>query len=436
MILFFAAAFDKGSRSLSMALRSLWLHKLRAFLSVLGIIIGTAAVVALMAFGEGSMQDALADIQRQGATNIIVRSVKPPEDGAATQRSFVANYGLTRQDYEYLTSLPTVTRHVPLRVFKQEIRFLGRSYIGRVVGTTPRYSDVHQLDLVSGRFLTLDDEENIENVAVLGSELAKALFPFEEPLGEAVIIGKDHYRIVGVLNSRMPTGGSGGSQAAEVFDDDFYIPLSTCNARFGDRVFVRETGSRSGERVELHQITMTVESMDTVRATGEVVRAWLKEKHGRKADWAVTVPLDKLEEARRARSRYTWLLGLIAGISLLVGGVGIMNIMLATVTERTREIGIRRALGAKHGDITAQFLIEAVVQTSIGGLAGVLLGLLIAMGLPEVVKLFTESHLPAKINVLSIYLALGVSCGTGMVFGLYPALRAAHLDPIEALRAV
>lgn len=437
MVLFVSSTFEKGIRSFTLALRSLWLHKMRAFLSVLGIIIGTAAVIALMAFGEGSMQDALEDIKRQGATNIIVQSVKPPEDGSA-QRSFVVSYGLTRTDYDYLTTLPTIARHVPLRVFKQDVRYLGRTYTGRVVGTTPRYADVHKFDVVSGRFLTDDEEENMENNAVLGSHLAATLFPFDDPVGQAVVIGKNHYRIVGVLGWRMPTGGSGGSQAAEEFNDDIYIPLSTCNVRFGERVFVRQPGSRMGvgERVELHQITMTVDGMERVRTTGNIIRNWLERTHGRKRDWTVTVPLDRLEEAERARDRGTMLLVMIASISLVVGGIGIMNIMLATVTERTREIGIRRALGAKRRDITMQFLIEAMVQTTIGGVLGVLLGLGVVATLPLLVHAAGWGNLPARIHVLSIFLALFVSVGVGVLFGWYPARRASLLDPIEALRHV
>ncbi len=436
MLLFIPNVVAKGLRSFELALRSLWLHKMRAFLSVMGIIIGTAAVISLMAFGEGSMQDALDDIKRQGATNVIVRSVKPPEDGASSQRSFVAEYGLKWEDYAYLSRLPSVIGHVPLRVFPQEVRHLGRAYLGRVVGTTPRYADVHQFDVVAGRFLTPEDEEKMVNNAVMGSDLAAQLFPFENPLGKAVIIGKNHYRIVGVLGWRMPTGGSGGSQAAEDFNDDLYIPLSTCNVRFGERVYVRQTGSRSGERVELHQITLTIDHMDRVRPTGDLVRDWLERTHARKKDYAVTVPLDRLEEAERAKNRYKMLLVLIASISLVVGGIGIMNIMLATVTERTREIGIRRALGAKRRDITAQFLIEAVVQTSIGGMAGVLLGLGVVFLVPFLAEWVLSAHLPAKIHVPSIFLGLGVSVGVGVLFGLYPARRAAYLDPIEALRHV
>jgi putative ABC transport system permease protein len=436
VVLFISSSVAKTYRSFTLALRSLWLHKLRAILSVLGIIIGTGAVIALMSFGEGSMQDALEDIRKQGATNIIIRSVKPPEDGANPSRSFVANYGLTTEDYEYLRSLPTVVGYVPLRVFPQEIRHLGRSRIGRVVGTLPRYAEVHKVTIVSGRFLTREDETTVQNNAVIGAGLASHLFPFDDPVDQSVVIGKNQYRIVGVLAERMPTGGSGGSQAAEEFDNDLYIPLSTCNALFGSKVFVRQTGSRMGESVELHQITLTVTDIDKVRSTGDVVRDWLEKKHGvKRPDWALTVPLDRLEEAERAKDRYLALMGMIAGISLLVGGIGIMNIMLATVTERTREVGIRRALGAKRKDIMMQFLIEAVVQTSIGGVMGVIVGLGFVFGLPPLVEAF-GGHLPASVHVPSIFLGMSASIVVGVHAGLYPAFRAAYLDPIEALRHV
>jgi putative ABC transport system permease protein len=212
-----------------------------------------------------------------------------------------------------------------------------------------------------------------------------------------------------------------------------YIPLETCKVRFGEKVFIRQSGSRSGEQVELSQVTLTIEDMEKVRPAGQVVRDLLESRH-MKADWAVTVPLDRLEEAERAKDRFTRLLVLIAGISLMVGGIGIMNIMLATVTERTREIGIRRALGAKRKDITLQFLVEAVVQTNVGGLVGVLLGVSLVYVIPFLAATITNTYLPAKLDVFSIFLSLGVAVGVGVIFGLYPAVRASRLDPIEALR--
>jgi putative ABC transport system permease protein len=428
-------AWEKGRRSLGLALRSLRLHKLRAFLSVLGIIIGTAAVISLMAFGEGSMQDALDDIKRMGATNIIVRSVKPPDDSVTARRTRIAIYGLTYDDYDrFLTNLGTgtVTRVVPMRVFRQEIRRLERMHNGRVVGTTPEYAEVNQLDLACGRFLHEEDDLRMRNVCVLGSTTAEKLFPFENPLGQTVRLGQHFYVIVGALRERMPTGGSGGSQAAENYNDDVYIPINTCQRRFGERIVIRQTGAFNFEQVQLHQITLTVSDIDKVRPAGEVIRKLLT--NHLKHDTDVTVPLDRLEEAERAKTRYELLLATIASISLLVGGIGIMNIMLATVTERTREIGIRRALGAKRRDITLQFLIEAVVQTTIGGVVGAFIGLAIVFGFPRLVMALWGTNWPAKVHVPSIFIALAVALIVGVGFGLYPAYRASRLDPIEALR--
>jgi len=423
--------WDKFSRSLLLAVRSLWLHKLRAFLSVLGIIIGTGAVIVLMAFGEGSMQDALEDIQRQGATNIIIRSEKPTDDSASSKKAFIASYGLTDADYQQFKMISTVEWDVPMRIFVgQEIRHLDRFVPnGRVVGTTGKYSLVNRFGMATGRFLVDDDDFNMANVAVIGSTLAATLFPFENPVGQSVVIGnKFEYRVVGVISDRLPTG-SGTGKVAEEFNNDVYIPLATCQLRFGEKVISRTSGSRSGEMVELHQITLKIAKMEQVRASGEDVRDILSRNHMR-TDWSVTIPLDRLEEAERARDRGTLLLAAIAGISLIVGGIGIMNIMLATVTERTREIGIRRALGAKRRDIVMQFLIEAVVQTSLGGLVGMSIGLLIVFGVPLLIAI------PVKLHVPSLFLALAASIITGVLFGVYPAIRAARLDPIEALRHV
>lgn len=439
------ALFDlpKLQRSVGLALRSLWLHKLRSFLSVLGIIIGTGAVIALMAFGEGSRQAALDVIRRQGATNIIVRSVKPPSDANA-RTTFIARYGLTKADYERFATINSITRLVPMRIFPQEVRRLGKVTTGRIVGTTPGYSEIHTLKLTAGRFLMDEDEYFSRDVCVLGAAVADRLFPYDEPLGQEVVIRGSDYRVVGVLAERTPLSGGGNSSqnTMEDFDYDVYIPLQTCRLRFGAVIFMRSSGSRSGEQVELHQITATVDAeiesrrgREQIKAVGDLIRQMLDERKERKADVSVTVPLDQLEQAEKTQEILKQLLVIIAGISLLVGGIGIMNIMLATVTERTREIGIRRALGAKRRDITMQFLIEAIVQTTLGGLAGVLLGLTAAYVLPPVLAWYwPQLSLPAQVLPESVFLSLGVSVGVGVLFGWFPAQRAARLDPIEALR--
>ena len=368
---------DKGRRTVVLALRSLWLHKVRTMLSILGIIIGTAAVISLMSFGEGSMQDALEDIKSLGATNIIVRSDKPPDDISTQTRSFVARYGITQKDYELFGTIPTVIRMVPMRIFPKPVYHDQYMWNSRIVATTPEYSEINKVPVASGRFLVDKDSEEMQNVCVLGSNAAAKLFPLDSPIDRAVLIDKFSYVVVGVVAERMPTGGSGGSQAAEDFNNDVYIPLGTAEGRFGKTVFLRQSGSRSGEQVEYSQVTLTVGDTEEVRAAGEAIKTIL-DKHPRK-DTQVTVPLDILEKAEREKARMTMLLGVIAAISLVVGGIGIMNIMLATVTERTREIGIRRALGATRHHIVWQFLVETGVLSSFGGLIGVALGVSLSL---------------------------------------------------------
>jgi putative ABC transport system permease protein len=424
-----------------LALRSLWLHKLRSMLSVLGIIIGTGAVIALMGFGKGSMEDALEDIRQQGTTNVIIRSVKSMDDSSVGRRSWVASYGLTWDDYNRCAHIDTVIGSVPMRVFPQDVRHLDKVYPNaRIVATTEDYQRINRFEMADGRFLVdgedqrdQGDDQLFRTVIVLGARVAEELFPFERAVGQTVVLNKEQYLVVGVIKDRMQRGTTGGGQTAEDFNKDVYIPIRTCRVRFGERIVIRQGGTRTGEQVELHQITLTVGEIDQVRSTGDIVYNLLDRYHTTKKDWEVSVPLDRLEAAERERDRFTFLLAVIAAISLLVGGIGIMNIMLATVTERTREIGIRRALGAKRRDITMQFIIEAVVQTFIGGLLGVVSGLVVLFGVPLLYRLF-DSKLPAKLDVWSIFLSLFVAVGVGVLFGWYPAFRASRLDPIEALR--
>ena len=431
--------WDKTRGTLVLALRSLWVNKLRAFLSVLGIIIGVAAVISMTAFGEGSMQDALEDIKRQGATNVIVNSLKPPDDGSSQRRSFVATYGLTYRDYNQFLLVDSVTRSVPMRILTaQEIRRLDRMQTGRVIGTTQDYDKVNQLDLAMGRFLIDSDNDedegdgrSMKNVCVLGSNVAEVLFPFVKPLGETIVLNKHQFIVVGVLKDRMALTSSSGIQ--EDYNNDVYIPLRTCRARFGETVMIKQSGARGGEKVELHQVTLTIEDTDKVLDAGAAIEDMLKTSHMRK-DWAVTVPLARLKEAERARDRYLQLLAFIAGISLLVGGIGIMNIMLATVTERTREIGIRRALGAKRNDITFQFLIEAITQTTLGGAIGVMVGFGGVYFVAWVSQFFWGTHVPFLFSRKPVLISAGASIAVGIFFGLYPAMKASRLDPIEALR--
>jgi len=435
-------------QQLRLGFRSLMLHKLRSALAVLGILIGVTAVIWLVAMGEGVSYQAQQQIKDLGATSIIVRSIKPAEESSRDVGSrFGISYGLLRDDYERIISnVPTVTRAVPMREISREVRHREHFIDGQVIGCTPDYFGMNRLKIARGRPISQVDMQGYSNVVVLAWEAAAKLFPIEDPLGRAVQLGTEFYVVVGIAAERTAAAAIGGSLDARQYDRDVYIPLSTFRARIGDRVFTVRAGATQLETVELTQITAVVEDMAEVDATADIIRALLERYH-KNVDYAVVVPKELLEQAETMRAMFNVLLLLIAGISLLVGGIGIMNIMLATVTERTREIGIRRALGATKGEIVQQFLWETVVLSGTGGLLGVLVGFLCGPtvnGIRQLVSTFLPevwTALPPNIRNLeprlapwSIIAAFGISVGVGIIFGIYPARRAANMDPIEALR--
>ncbi|MEX0613238.1 MAG: ABC transporter permease [Pirellulales bacterium] len=435
---------SKFLQTLRLGVKSLLLHKLRSGLAVLGIMIGVTAVIWLVAMGEGVSHQAQEQIKELGATNIIVRSIKPVGNSDQTAGMFVS-YGLLRSDYDRIsTTIPTIRRAVPLREISKEVRYLGRTVESRVVGCTPDYLAMNNLELGRGRFLSDRDLDRVDNVCVLAHETAGQLFPYEDPIGKTVQIEQDFYVIVGQTRSRTASGNIGGSFSGQDYNKDVYIPLDTLRARIGDQVFTSKAGSREGEIVQLSQITLTVGDIAEVDDTADVVRILLQRFH-KTQDYDVIVPKELLRQAEIMRMMFNVLLIVIAGISLLVGGIGIMNIMLATVTERTREIGIRRALGAKQRDIIQQFLTETVVLSATGGLLGVLIGFLCPYAIETVKWVLGEldlmADLPPVVHDLepliapwSVAAAFLISVGVGVVFGLYPARRAALMDPIEALR--
>ncbi len=435
-------------QQLRLGFRSLLLHKLRSALAVLGILIGVTAVIWLVALGEGVSYQAQQQIKNLGATSIIVRSIKPTEESNSESgsRSGIA-YGLLRDDYDrILANVPTITKAMPMREINREVRNGEFAIDATLVGCTPEYFDINRLGIERGRPLSAADMEYLDNVAVLAYEVAERLFPIEDPVGRAVQIGDEFYVVIGVAEQRTASAAIGGSLAARQYDKDVYIPLSTFRARIGDRVITVRGGTFQNETVELNQITAVVDDMKAVDSSADIIRDLLRRYH-KSLDYAVVVPKELLEQAETLRTMFNVLLLLIAGISLLVGGIGIMNIMLATVTERTREIGIRRALGATKGEIVQQFLWETVVLSGTGGLLGVAFGFLcgptVALVRQTISELFPEvwSSLPPNIRDLepllapwSIAAAFGISVGVGIIFGIYPARRAANMDPIEALR--
>jgi len=412
-----------------MGVKSVMLHKLRSSLTVMGIVLGVASVIVMLAIGEAGRYEAIRQIQELGATNIIVRSDKPTAEVEDEESEGLLIYGLTNDDLERIVgTIPSVVSATPIREFRKEFRNLEHSLEGRVVAVQPNYREMNVLEMSRGRFISQIDNDRFANVAVLAAETANTLFPFDDPIGKSVTIGGDHfYRIVGVTSEKAASGGTGGSLDAQDYNRDIYIPYTTDKVRFGEILMTQKAGGWEREQLEISQITVTVDKMDNVRETANIIQGLIDQYHDQE-DTSLVVPLDLLERAEQTQRTFTIFIGSIASISLLVGGIGIMNIMLATVTERTREIGVRRALGARRSDINRQFLAECVVLSGAGGLLGIALG----VGFSSFLTRFFD--MPTIIPFWSPTLAFGISVLIGIIFGTYPAFRAAQLDPIEALR--
>jgi putative ABC transport system permease protein len=393
---------------LRLGVRSLLLHKLRSSLSILGVVFGVAAVVAMSSVGEGARRESLEQIAGLGIDSVTARS-RPPVAGSAGP-------GLSLRDAESAMSVvPGVVAVAPIREAALPVESGGRSTEAAVVGTTPGYRSAARLALASGRFLTDLDVKDRKRVAVLGASVARTVFPMGEPRGERVRVGGDWYQVVGVLEGRGSSRTRPGPIRTRDVNRCVFVPLPALDRG-------KDTGPEG-----IDELVLRVGDADHVGPAAEVLKSLLRRTTGGEA-FDVIVPREILRQRERTQRIFNVVTGAIAFIGLLVGGIGIMNIMLASVAERTREVGVRRALGARKKDIAAQFLVESSLLTAAGGLLGAVLGMAGAV----VIHLF--AGWPTAIAPLLLLLALMMALLVGVGFGFYPAWHASRLEPMEALR--
>ena len=425
------------------AIQSMVTHPMRSLLTGLGVFIGVVSVLWLLAIGEGIGKQAEKEIMQLGANNLIVSSKKPSQDQRQQKGTWFISWGLTENDCRKITeSIPAITAAYPTReLSRRTVSADSSTQKAELLGCLPNYRDLHKLDLTKGRFLTEADNLAKAEVCVLATGLARDLFPFGDSIGKTVNIDGNLFTVVGEVAPRKNLKDKGKLGFKEFFEDNVYIPLETHWAKIFDFYFRGYDGSHL-----VSKLTLTIDDQTKLLSVAQMIRDILEKDHGME-DYQVTVPFELMQQAERAKMTFVGLMGLVAGISLFVGGVGIMNIMLATVTERTREIGVRRALGANRRDVVLQFLVETAALTGTGGLAGILAGFLCEPAYRNILDLMGkmaptlyESLPPSMQNMTpilvhwSLPLVFAIAVATGIIFGLYPARKASRMDPVDALR--
>ncbi len=405
--------------NIRLSLSGLTDHKFRSFLTMLGIIFGVASVIVMLSIGEGAKREAIAKYQDLGVNNIIVREKKLSDEELEEVRAKFSP-GLTLQDAAVIQEIvPGVSRIASQAEINSDVKYADKSVKSTVIGVTPDFLSMMNYSIENGAFIDERHYNSRLRVCVIGMGVATTLFQKENPIGQMIKIEDQWLEVVGVLASKTLFTETVGELAARDLNTDVYIPLSTFLTRF-PRQNVLEN--------QIQQITVQVENSNRLVESSKLIDEILKRHHFNNEDYGIVIPYELLKQEEKERQIYNFLLGSIAAISLIVGGIGIMNIMLATVMERTREIGIRRSIGAKKMDIMSQFVTEAVVISITGGLIGVFLGIALSL----TVSLFTD--VTTYIKAYSIFIAFAFSVIVGITFGYLPAKNAAKLKPVDSIR--
>jgi putative ABC transport system permease protein len=413
--------YQQWARDAQLGMQNLLLHGLRSLLTMMGMIFGVAAVVAMLSIGAGARQKVMALIEQMGVRNLIVEA-KETLDWQAHEKIRKISPGLTFEDYRViLDDVPGVVFSTPRKQLTPTKTLpKAQQDIPAIYGVDPDYQQIAGLHLTSGRFFNRDDEDRAAPVCVLGTAARWSLFGNSNPIDQYVKANEQWLRVIGVVSPQLSgqTDASGGSSVDA--NNLIYIPLTASIFRLED--------SYSDRRDEIDGIYLNLRQDANITQAGQVVRAILDASHHGAKDFNVVVPAELLAEQQRTERLFNAVMVAIASISLIVGGIGIMNIMLASVSERTREIGLRRAVGARQSDIVRQFVVEATTISFAGGSIGIVFGFVLSRLIAWLAGWSTI------VTASSIALAFLVSISVGLVFGIYPATKAARLDPVEAIR--
>ncbi len=402
---------------LTISLREgLWAHPLRTFLTMLGVLFGVAAVMAMLAINEGARQEAIKQVKQMGLHNVRIQALVMSKEELREARENLSQ-GLTQEDWQALKTIPTIKHAVPIKKISAEISRHHRKVRGRILGTLPEYQKVANFYPSEGRFILNEDIEHYRNICIIGENIRRELFFNQPALGEKIYLGPEVFVIVGVMENKNAPEGVLKAVSSDNLNSDIYIPITAALKKFQKNPLANE----------LDEISVMVESARQVRPTAAIIGRLLNKLHHEVEDFNIVVPEELLRQQRKTQEIFDIVMVCIASISLIVGGIGIMNIMLANVTERIQEIGIRRAIGASRQDVLRQFLVEALALSVIGGTIGIACG----WGFTVVISAYTGWE--TFITPLSIFLGFGVSTVVGVAFGIYPAWQAALLDPIRAL---
>ena len=439
--------------NLSVAFEAVIANKTRSFLTALGIIFGVAAVIAMLAIGNGAQQEILNQIKLVGVNNIVIEPIQEQTEeelsvqssGKVEKKKF--SPGLTMLDAESIARVIRGIENIsPEIVLETYVIRNGIRRSAKLVGVDPSYFSLSSFELNEGSIFNDEQIKNGTRVCVIGKSVKSKFFADSDPIGKMIKVGPHWLKVIGVLKERLYTQKSLDNLGLRDFNMDIYAPLQTVLVNYRNRAAItgaqimqanqnngndEEGAEKNQKSVNYHQLdklTVQVENSEQLTATAEIISRMLKRRHYDVVDFEVTVPELLLKQQQRTNDIFNWVLGAIAGISLLVGGIGIMNIMLASVMERIKEIGLRISLGARKTDVVNQFLFEAVMISISGGIVGVILGIVFAY----LVSSFAD--IPTIVSGISIVISFGVAATVGLIFGIAPARKAASQDPITSLR--